>query len=146
MATSTADEVESTPVPLLFGGQAGIDIVIGATALSNEVDLLVSPGQSPLVKVYLPGECQPKSAVLPSTDLPTDHPLYYPQPEWWRADLSSEGDFTDVVGLPDATRSHHVPFLYASTCWLADTSRRSQCTARPSPTAWTSGLTTSRVD
>ncbi|KAB2592579.1 MULTISPECIES: hypothetical protein [Streptomyces] len=46
---------------------------------------------------------------LLSTGLPTDHPLYYP--EWWRANLSSEGDFTDVVGLPDATRSHHVPFL-----------------------------------
>ncbi|CAM5669284.1 hypothetical protein AB0H45_32510 [Streptomyces atroolivaceus] len=53
----------------------------------------------------MPAEGRP----LLSSGLPTDHPLYYP--EWWRADLSSEGDFTDAVGLPDATRSHHMPFL-----------------------------------
>lgn len=111
VVTADGDGNEGQPVALRFAGEHSIDIAVGATALSNEVDVTVAAGQSLYIKLFLPYETLAESAVLLQAGLPSTHPLYYPQPDFSRVDLSSEGDFTGVTGLPDAAPLDHLPFL-----------------------------------
>ncbi|CAM5669094.1 GDSL-type esterase/lipase family protein [Streptomyces atroolivaceus] len=112
IATVDQDGDEGQPAPLTFGGQSSIDVAVGAVALSNDVELSVDPGQHLFVKLYLPVETKPESAVLvQGPELPLSHPLAVALPDFERVELSSEGDFTDVTGLPGATPGVHLPFL-----------------------------------
>lgn len=103
---------EGRPTPLAFGGQPGIDIAVGALALSDDVDVIIAPGQHVLLKLFLPNETFTESAVLvQGPELPLSHPLAVPVPDFARVEFSSEGDFTATEGLPGATPGIHLPFL-----------------------------------
>ncbi|WP_207844388.1 GDSL-type esterase/lipase family protein [Williamsia soli] len=112
-SVTTVDEqgVEGEPKTLTFGGQKDIEIAVGAIALSDHVEVDVAPGQTLFVKLFLPRETVPESAVLLQGGLPETHPLYFAQPEWSRVDVSAEGDHTGSSGLPGAVPLTHMPFL-----------------------------------
>jgi len=112
ISTFDAQGMENQPTPLSFGGQQGIEIPAGAVVLSNEVSLDVAPGQHISVKLFLPNETLSESAVLvQGPELPLTHPLAVPVPDFARVEISEEGDFTAVAGLPGAAPGVHLPFL-----------------------------------
>lgn len=112
-SVATLDQTgQSAPLPVRFGGQREIEIEAGAIALSNSVDIGLSPGQHVLLKLYLPGESAFETVVIvQGPELPAGHPLRVPDPAFDRMQLSSEGDFTEVADLPGAQAGTHLPFL-----------------------------------
>ncbi|QSE41310.1 hypothetical protein JXX30_00265 [Rhodococcus erythropolis] len=110
-SVAAADTENTRPRPLQFAGEPGIDIAVGATALSTEVPVDVAAGQTLYVNLFLPHETLPASAVLLQAGLPPTHPLYVAQPDYPRVELSGEGDFTDTTEFPDPTQLDHLPFL-----------------------------------
>lgn len=80
--------------PLTFGGETSITIPAGAPALSDPVDLLVTPLAELAVSLYLPQETAPATAHI-----------------YRNSFRSSAGDFTRATDLPDAEKTTTMVFL-----------------------------------